>query len=287
MNVSGFMADTVQDRTDALVEQAMSLLPEKTDLCYVQYDDHLMDEQIHDLFDGLAFGEVKGLDEFEFESRWYGLQYELDELKRNGDFDDEEMDLIVTDQRVIDAIYDRDESDPLRDLISHTPDRYMRYWMDERDLDTDELLDRISIGVEGVGEVLDALGLLGTDQHTPELEQEIADILANSGTDVAIYIFWSGPIDDLIEAAAWDYGEGAPKQTITWENPGLLLYHPFYGNGFEGQIHCTITTEFNKSNLALDAKGGRGYSYSEEVAGLMPRAYDTNVTITREDTKHG
>lgn len=280
--ISGFMADVLTAESEALLADVVSDLPQKVELVYVDYRECLDGGQIASLF---VDGDPGGyFDEWLSDAEWHGLSYELDNVQKDHGLTDREMDLIRDDLEEI--LRERDASTPLSDLIAATPSQWMRYWIDERDLDTDELLDRISIGVNGVGEVLDALGLLGTDQQTPELEEQIANVLANAGTEVAIFVLWHGPIDDLVEACAWDYGKDAPRQTITWENPYLLLYHPFLGNGWADKIDCTITVPFEKQHLHLDTReGGGGYSFTDEVCGGWVSDDSTNVTIHREDAR--
>lgn len=289
MKITGFMSDALaadykmmqDEKRESLLAEVLPTLPQRIELGYVDQGDQLMDEQIANLFRG---DEIGGhFDEWEDETRWFSLDGYLNDVQYGCGIDSDEMDLIRDD--LIAVLYDRDEGNLLGDLLRGTPDKWMRYWIDERNLDTDELIDRVYIGVNGVGEILTALGLLDTDQHTPELEEQIAGILANAGNDVAIYVLWYGEVDDLIEAAAHDY-EGGPKQTITWENPYLLLFNPFMGSGWADEITCKITVPFDHTNLRLDTRdGGSGYSFTDETCGgwIEPRDHSTNMTITRED----
>lgn len=261
---------------------AIAALPDRVTLAHIDYRDELSTQQIVDAFEGKPPCENTDFDEWESDARRHGLNYYIEDVQKDLDLEDWEIDLIRDD--LVEALYDRDDTDLWSGAMRNTPGKWMRYWIDERDLDSDELLDRlINPGVPGVASVLDALGLLGTDQHTPELEAEIEEAIANSGVEAAIYLLWYGDIDELVEAAARDY-EGAPPQTITWKDPMLLLYHPFYGNGWADTIHATITTTFDRDKLHLDERGGGGgYSFSDEVCGGLVGNDDTTVTITRKE----
>lgn len=270
------MTETLRMR---LMERIAEYLPDKVSLGYVSQGDQLMTEQIVNALAGGNPWEDANLDEFEANSRWEAQRYYIDDVQHALDISDWAMDLVREDVEML--LDERNDSDVFGDLVSGTPAKWMRYWFDERDLDTDYLMDRVSIGVHGVGQVLDALGLLGTDQQTPELENQIADILANSGTAVAIYLLWHDDLDSMIEAAANDY-EGGPTQMITWENPYLLLYNPFMGHGYADEITATITMKFDRTLLRLDERGGGGgYSYTDEVAGWGgPLRNTTTVIVT-------
>lgn len=293
-------------RHDEILERAKAMMPEETHLTFIEYDDQLTDEQIIELLKGLPIGEIGSLDNFESESSWYGEKYVWEEL----DLTDEEREILQggdgnvpeTHTRpdgttytahpstgydeLVEMMRERDRSDWLADLIRHTPEKYMRYWFDERTLDSDELVDQVYQGIEGVGEILQTLGLLDTDQHTPELEAEIAAVLTEAGTDTAIFLLWQDDVEAYINAAGYDYGAAEPTHSfdITWKDPYLLLLNPFMGSGYAERIHCTITTTFKADNLTLDVKGGgNGYSFTDDVCGGWVST-DSDVTLTKKET---
>ncbi len=268
-----------------VLAKAIAEIPENLELTFVEYDDKLTNEQVAELLTGENETSIDTLDEWESENRHHGEQYQINEIRES--LDDEERDLLDdVEDELREALWEADKSDPFGDLIRRTPDKWLRYWIDERDLDTDELIDRVFIGVNGVGEVLDALGLLGTDQHTPELEQEIADVLAESGSANAIYLLWHGDIEAPIRAAAYDFGSD-PKTmstTVTFKDPYLLLFNPFNGSGYAERIHVTITRQFDPDHIKLDERGGGGgYSFTDETCGGWHYDGDTTVTFNRED----
>ena len=70
------------------------------------------------------------------------------------------------------------------------------------------------------------------------------------------------------------------KGTIYWTKPTLMVLDPYNGSGHADDVVGTVTAEFDKDNLRIDAKGGAfGYSWNE-VAGLTGGAYSSEHKLS-------
>lgn len=261
-------------RLEAAYTRALEAVPNEVELVYVSQGDQLSDKQIQAAFRGAAPYDDPHFDEWESEARYSGtwgtLEYHVDS---------EDLDLLQKDterfEDLFQAVQERDTSDPFMRLARMTPHKWMRY---VANWDAEPWpYDNVDDDIAGIA---DQLGIdpVANDALLRELVTE-----ANGG---GVYVLWYGGVDELIEAAQRFDNEGNQlPQTITWENPHLLVLDCMSGSGQMVSYTGTITLPFDRNRLLLDVRGvGNGYSWSDEVAGLAGDRGTTTVTIKAKDT---
>jgi hypothetical protein len=244
---------------------------DKVELVYISQGEELSDKQIQTAFAGTPSWENGDFDEYESEARhaglWSTLEYHVDH---------EDLDLIRADQSRFEelqlAVEERDESDPFMTLARMTPHKWMRYvanW-DAEPWPYDNLTDDIA----GIA------AQLGIDR---EAHDKLLQDLVTEANGGGVYVLWYGDVEELIVAAQNCDHEGKQvPQTITWENPHLLVLDCMSGSGHMVDFPGTITLPFDRARLMLDARNvGNGYSWSDDVAGLAGDRGTTTVTITQ------
>jgi hypothetical protein len=258
-------------RLDAALARALEAIPDKVELVYISQGEELSDKQIQTAFAGTPSWENGDFDEYESEARhaglWSTLEYHVDH---------EDLDLIRADQSRFEelqlAVEERDESDPFMTLARMTPHKWMRYvanW-DAEPWPYDNLTDDIA----GIA------AQLGIDR---EAHDKLLQDLVTEANGGGVYVLWYGDVEELIVAAQNCDHEGKQvPQTITWENPHLLVLDCMSGSGHMVDFPGTITLPFDRARLMLDARNvGNGYSWSDDVAGLAGDRGTTTVTITQ------
>lgn len=257
-------------RLDAAMARALDAIPRDVELVYLNQGDELMDKQIQHAFTGAPPYEDTAFDEFESEARYHGLQGILEYY-----VDDEDLALIRGDQDRFDnleiTVQERDTSDPFMALARKTPHKWMRY---VANWDTEPWpYENAEDDITGIAEQLG----IDRDVHADLLRELVTE--ANGG---GVYVLWYGEVENLIVAAQTnDFDGNQVPQTITWENPHLLVLDCMGGGGHMVDFPGTITLPFDRVRLMLDARNvGNGYSWSQDVAGLAGDRGTTTVTIT-------
>lgn len=292
---------------DEVVSVIIDNLPERVDLCYVDYRDSLSTDQVRSIVEDPEDGTNEVMDylhEAWDEDRHVTTMNIMEETVRDlfGDEAEGILEILYDESDLGDevrwAIQDRDESDILSDLLRHTPDITLRYdlhveapgW-DATEEDVEEAIDDILSALDIDTEETDQGETIATGAETDQGGEDrqggensqgdartiIRDMLAEvsySGTPV--YVIFRADLGDLL-AAKWK-GE---TTTMTFDRPFLVALNGMNGSGMDSaRIPATVSLPFDWDRLRLDARGGHGYSWTEDVAGTIPGAYDTQITLT-------
>jgi len=118
------------------LEQIINLLPKQVELIYIDYRDNL-DEHLlilQECLDAGSFDKLyESIDEWFYDAQFDGLSYVIEELKSDieNEFDIEDASHIIEDyeDEITDVIYERDISNPLKDLFRNTSDIPVRVSM--------------------------------------------------------------------------------------------------------------------------------------------------------------
>lgn len=281
---------------EQVVAEVIEALPTKFEWYYASYDDELTDRQlgriINEATDYTGYDAVRDdLDEILTEYRWQSEKDAIDEAFKDADHV-EHRDLISGEQEdeIREALWERDNSDPMEELLKRTPEKFFRYRVD-CEVGAEYLMDEEEWD-ETVREIATAVGIDLDTAHPPNLHRRdasgqpvietnrgtITEMLANSGSGGGLYVFWRGDTEQMVRAMC-DFD---PKpRTITWENPSLLVLSTMNGSGFECDVVGTITLPFDTENLYLDATNvGPGYSWNDTTGALSGSGYDNRPTIT-------
>ncbi|MEU0214051.1 hypothetical protein ABZ281_02640 [Streptomyces sp. NPDC006265] len=253
------MADiSTADLAEAAAELVISRLDEKYSLVYVDRGDCLTDEQIGKMF----AGEEEVLDsEWESENRWHGENAVLDNL-----LDEDARDFLAEHdalERVRAAISERDESDPLGDLMRETGSKLFRYRLDaEAEADPWRFSDE---------KVEDAARTLGSAAGLDFLDNAgaLRELVAHASYGGGLYVLWRGdvkPVYDAVCKIRWN--DPAPEITVQWTDPELLVLDTWNGAGHSVRVRGTVRLPFAPDRLSLDvARSGHGYSWTDTVGG--------------------
>lgn len=231
-------------------------LPEETHLIHVDYRDSLTDEQVGYLLADDRESLHSDMIEWMGEAQWYGVKYHLDALEDVIQDAADENDVYADsiEEHVVDIITDRDESDPVKELISNTSKVFVRYRLDSLDEDND------------IATVLRANNL--DPAHADNLEA-IQDIEANA------FDVYNG-MHNLYVIAYVELEDILPGRTVKLTDPHIVALDTFSGQGFDGQVSGEITLTLTaERGFRLDSADQYGW---EEVCGAYTPAYDTLVT---------
>ena len=262
---------TTSTGLDALVRRARRRIPKTTTLSYVAYDDCLSVEQIRDLLEGDEDAENKIYDCFE-ESREAGIEHYLEEAIP----DPEERARLEASvdhyEELRDLLYDRDDSDPLKELIKHTGSRLFRYELGYTlELGYDPSAAEIARATRAMAQ---AAGI-DSASNAKALEE-----LAVNAHDGELCVIWYGPVREVLDLALGSRHQDRWHEVV-WTTPHLLVLDAGSGAGHDVDVTGSVVRHFEPDHCHVDAKGGAaGYSWTE-VCGPFEPAYACPL-ITRE-----
>lgn len=263
---------TLKDVTD--------LLPQHTDLIDVDYRDNL-DNRTDEIQSAISTQNIYVLDELIFEwyleSKDYSIDYLLEELKNDlmqkYELDDEFADAVIENYHddIVYCCEDRDQSNPLRDLLRHTSDivcfydtgfevPYETCW----NMNDDEMNDFIN-------EMESYL-----DIKFGELRSKVDLMLrqASYGGRLVIYFLMDG---GEIES----YCNLGKYKSILFQHPMLAVIDTCNGSGDHTDLPgCAITLPLRVENIILDKT--IKYNYTYEVCGMYSNWCDCTKVILRE-----
>lgn len=253
------MADiSMADLAEAGAELVISRLDEKYDLVYINRGDSLTDEQIRNLF----AGEMDVLDDdWEFENRSQGVKCVLENL-----LDDDAREWLEENdalEKVREAVEERDQSNPVGDLMRETGSKLMRYRFDaEADPDPWRFSDeQTESAARALGEAV------GIDVDTNA--DALRELVAHASYGGGLHVLWRGDIKPVYDAVCKvRFSDPAPTITISWTDPELLVLDQWNGSGHSVRVRGTVSVAFDPDRLSLDtAKGPGGYSWTDVVGG--------------------
>lgn len=167
--------------SDEIVRLIKDRFPHGVELGFVDYDDSLTDEQTEWYFAGDMEQLFDSIVEWEWDNRWHGTEWYLDELvsdirKNSPEFDPDDEWL----ETVRDTLMDLDESNILGDLIgrTYTSATLCKWLIDE---------DNAEWGLHSVEGLLEALGVPDTADNRAVAENLIADAPTDLGMAFAAY----------------------------------------------------------------------------------------------------
>lgn len=272
-------------------------------LRYVAYDDRLTDEQMNMILAGQWNDAENDVDE-RFSDNAYEeavtiARTELDEAVAEGRFDREWDELDQDEQDAARyAVEERDDSDPVKDLLRNTPDQLMR-----TSLGTPEnlLKDRSAVlgshlddgGFEARQKaVSDLLAAAGMDTSAAGVQDEIRALVNEGPYDwhegVQLDVIWYGGLEDAVSTPRSD-SEADGQKVLEFATPHVLLIDKWNGSGHEVVIPAPLTRtltrvqddqETPQTGRAYLDKGAGGYGW-DEVAGVYKPAYKAGAPSAR------
>lgn len=221
---------------DEIVRLIKDRFPRGVELCYVDYDDSLTDEQIGWFFTGDIEQLFDSIADWEHENRWHGTDWYVDELvshirKESPGFDPDDEWLGI----VRDALMDLDESDLLGDLIKNT---YTSVTMCKWLIDEDDAV----WGLHSVDGLIKALGVPDTVDNRATAD----GLIANAPTDL-------GMAFSAYEVAPVDLHGIGPGRGIRSRWLPVCYGNPFAGAYHAGVFDLGATVDVPLSELTPDS----------------------------------
>lgn len=248
------MADLAQ----AAAELTVSRLDEKYELVFIDRGDRLSDDQVQKL---LA-GDEEVLDEdWVSENRWHGVNAVLDNIL------DEDARSFLEEhealERVREAIEERDESDPIRDLMCGTSSKLFRYR-----LDAEATSGAWKFSDEQMSSAARALATAAGIDFWDNCVA-LRELVATASYGGSLHVLWRGDIKPVYEAVCTvRFSDPAPRVTVQWTDPELLLLDQWNGSGHTVRVRGTVRLGLDPDRLCLDtARGPGGYSWTDVVGG--------------------
>jgi hypothetical protein len=255
-------------RARALLRQAIADLPDHTYLQEIDVRDSLSDQQVAKLLVGKRDELVEELYDWFLDQGADATNSYLDDVVP--DADDRELlgefDLLG---RLEDEIGRRNQSDPLRELMKHTPDPLLRVDLGH-DVEPGLSFDGEDALSDAARDLAEAAGI-GLVVN----RKAIDELLLNASYGGRLKVLVAMDLASLVDAL----NAGIP-QWITFTDPTLLIYDGLNGSGMEAQVRGTVIRPMVASDLCLDAGP---YSWSDIVGGISRGNYDTSVEITDLD----
>lgn len=234
----------------------------RKELVYIDYRDQLDDEQVS----ALACQDWEkldaSLDEWLDETRWMGAREAIAELLKDADLDEEEVERFrdsdwYDELRFV--IEERDTSEPLKELASHSSPVLMRVTVIDED-------DSLSFQEVHARDVLERIGLPCSDTNI----ETMYGIIDNASPEFTVCMgFW------LFEVHPRDIYDWKPETTkLRVTNPGFWLGSPFSGSGYADQLEGSIYIE--RADLRTD-KQAWGYGWGEVVGGYCFGNFEVEI----------
>lgn len=279
------------DFSQAAADLVISRLGEKYELVYVNQGDRLSEEQLHRLFAKDA--EASGIDHAEDvlapdwldENRYHGTQHVLGEL-----LDDDAREFLekhdVLDQ-VRHAIEERDQSDPISDLMNGTGPQLFRYALDE-EAKADPWRFSDAEAEEAARALAAAAGIDFWDNVGA-----LQELVAHSPYGGGLHILWRGDVRavwDAVNKVRGALPDAEPAITVQWTDPELLVLDTWNGSGHTVKVRGTVALPFEPARLSLDTvRGAGGFSWTNVVGcGYRPEGDEPQFVETHnEEAQHG
>lgn len=271
---------------------------EPVSLRFVQYDDQLSKEQIGMILSGQWNDAENDVDEAFSDSAYDETvriaTAELETAVEEGRFDREWDELDSDEQDAVRyAIEERDDSDPVKDLLRNTPPQLMRTSLGQPAARLQEArfaswrhLDDGGIQAREKA-IEDILKEAGVDTSAEGVKEAVGELVVEAGGDwhegTQIDVLWYGDVADAVPSTRSDADPEAGKaKVLEFAKPHLLLIDKWNGSGYDTVLPTPLKKALAKpaedgseaprtGRVYLDDSGD-GYSW-DDVCGLVKSAY--------------
>lgn len=259
-----------------LTNEVVSNMDERYTLIYVDYRDQLTDTQVAAMVRGDWESLWDSIQDWEADSQYDSAREVVNELaervldgweaEAETDAETEWIDGLREDYEYSEewdearfAVYDRDDSNAIRDLASQTGTIYLRVPVGEEMV----LSGDVDEDVETVVANLDL-------PDSPALREVIRGILPEVGEGYVMpFVFGSADVGDLYDLPAED------DARLTLTGGSLLLENTYMGSGWNDDLPGDFVTEVYRRDLRTD-EDAPGYSW-DDVCGLVRGAWPLSV----------
>lgn len=269
---------------DAYVARIMAEVDDQVELGYISQGERLDDESIQRCLNGDRAGAEEHVDSMSEDNRHYYITQAIEEAASSAGLDTDDLAHEVTD-RLREAISERDTFDLFGGLLRSTGRRMFRLKIVDPSDPDEHLYGETYWDSSDTDRAAQAATIAGALGWGDEHHDFILGILAETsyaGTHPSI--LWYGDVDEMVDALH-DQEFQEATHTITFDagaQAALLMWDGLNGSGFEGNpLPAAVTLPLRSDLIDLDHRAGPGYSYSDDVAGLVYSAFETDPTITK------
>lgn len=269
---------TAEQLRDAMIAK----LDKKYHLIYVDYRDELSDEQVEMIASNDYDKLWESFEDWESDARYGGAKYYLDELladvitdwENEDDVDyselKEEFDGSDLWDEVRYEIEERDESDPAKELASHSPAVLMRVQVTDEDA-------AFPMGQEPppAEEALKLVGLPVTEHNIKVMDSIFAEENPYWSGAVCAWLF-NADVDWLYDLTTDE------NATIEITNPYLLISNPWQGDGWVNEKPFEGTVRIKRGDLRTD-KGAWGYGWQDTVGQKFHSGYEVELKVIENE----
>jgi hypothetical protein len=267
-------------------------------LRFVSYDDRLTEVQMGMILSGQWTDAENDVDE-NFADNAYEeavtiARTEIDEAVEAGTFDREWDDLDLDEQDAArHAVEERDDSDPVKDLLRNTPDQLMRTSLGQpaERLSEPRWASGHRMDDGGFTARHDAVAALlkdtGMNVDAPEVREAIEELINEGPYDwhegVDLDLIWYGALEDAVPTPRGESPETEGSKVLEFATPHVLLIDRMNGSGHEVTIPAplkrTLTrvgyddVEAPQTGRAYLDSGAGGYGW-DSIAGVYKPAYE-------------
>lgn len=207
------------------IEEVISNMSKKYYLCDVDYREDLNDhlDLIQKCIRNQSWDDIyEESNEWFWENELDSVDYILNELKSEltSDYSEEEIDSFFEDNRdeITEEIYDRNCSNPLKDLICHTTPPVCFY---DTGVEVYECQD-------GKEQFHDIKKVLNIPQREKKFDKVLYELCDNASYGGQLVVYFTGDIEGLI-----DIGD---NNTITFNNANIAIIDTCNGSGHNVQL---------------------------------------------------
>jgi len=270
----------------AILKQAIAALPEKTYLFHIDRDDELRPEQMQQLLTGEKDAVMEEVTEHFNDSDTYPIDELLNEAVPDEDDRESLKEDIDSMQQFRDECYNRDQSTPFDDLLNNTGRIMVRFHiLDDKGERVEQDGDSWrwdDAQTEAEGKKLAAA--LGFPYEAIKADMDELTANASYGGNLCVLGYVDAKeLGDAIEHILRN--EEKHRVKLTFIDPHILVHDGFNGSGHDVDIKGEVTINFGAKEMrnrimCVDAKGaGTGYSWSDDIAGVVKTAYEADPTI--------
>lgn len=250
------------DQPKLTKEEAINMLakeyPKGVDLCYVQYDDKLNEEQAAEV---VRTGFCDSL----FEGEWVSdMEYEsIEQIKKElfGDFDIEDD----VDDVIREWCWDHNTSDVLGDLVKHTHSPLMYYDLGLEITSWAEGGDKVEKSAKAIARKLKI------DYVTHG--QKLRDLVGNAS--------YGGDLVLLFKADLSYFYKDIHEKYVTIEGPQVCIMHRGNGSGDFTDLGISFKVRADRTRFKIDEEAP-GYSINDTFGGII--LGESNMKPTNDRT---
>lgn len=206
---------------------------------------------------------------------WFG-DWDIDEdYEQEAHIKEGASQVILHDYRewVMDAIYERNSSNPYEEMLSATSDQAMHY---ETDLYIGDW------GYDYDEKVWAIKKHLGIKKKETKWDNEIGDMVQNAGYGGKLVFYFTGDLTQWVNGCNPDKIDPKKINAIMFKDPHIAIIDTMNGSGGDCQLKgFEIIVPFDRNNVTID--DCQHYNYTHAVCGMSNDWCDgTTVVLTHK-----